>query len=102
MTPKSSVNIPKIADLARMQLSEEACAAMEKDITRIIEYIDVLNQVDVSNVEPTAHIAGLRNVMRADEIVDATIQEALLHQAPARIDDTLIKVPAVLPGEGMA
>ncbi len=98
----SNTNIAKVAQLARLNLSEAEVATMEKDISKILDFISILNQVDVENIEPTANVAGLTNVEREDILKNSQLQERLLAQAPAIIEDELIKVPAVLPGEGMA
>lgn len=97
-----SADIPKIAALARIELTPEETAEMEKDIGKILEYMTILNQADVSDIQPTAHIAGLANVMRDDVSAESGLRDDLLAQSPALVEDVLVKVPAVLPGEGMS
>jgi len=56
-----------VAELARINLSPEEKREMEIQLARILDYMDVLNELDLEDVEPTAHTLGYTNVMRKDE-----------------------------------
>lgn len=55
-----------IAELARLNLTEGEQEEMETQLVRILDYMDVLNELDLSDVKPTAHALGYTNVMRED------------------------------------
>lgn len=97
-------DVSYVAGLARIAITPEEEAEFDRDMKKIMAYIDQLNELDVSGIEPTAHAAPLTNVWREDvpaESSDAE-RESLLRNAPAVLDDSLVKVPTVLPGEGMS
>ena len=95
----SAIDIKYVADLARLELSSEQAEKLQGELTRVVEYIAELGEVDVSGVEPTAHAAQLTNVWREDEAKTSFPREAMLKNAPGIIHENLIKVPRVLPGE---
>lgn len=55
-----------VSGLARIELNKEEEAEMQVQLARILDYMDVLNELDLSEVEPTAHALGYTNVTRAD------------------------------------
>ena len=55
------------AQLARLNLSEEEIATFQAQLSQVLAYVEKLEQVDVSSVEPTAHANAVYNVFRADE-----------------------------------
>jgi aspartyl-tRNA(Asn)/glutamyl-tRNA(Gln) amidotransferase subunit C len=68
-----------IARLARLKLSDEEVQKFSRELTSILEYIGVLNELDTENVEPTAQVTGLQSVFREDEVrpSEATKDELL-------------------------
>ena len=96
----SAIDIKYVADLARLELSSEQAEKLQGELARVVEYIAELGEVDVSGVEPTAHAAQLTNVWREDEAKTSFPREAMLKNAPGVVDENLVKVPQVLPGEG--
>ncbi|MCK9578940.1 MAG: Asp-tRNA(Asn)/Glu-tRNA(Gln) amidotransferase subunit GatC [Methanoregula sp.] len=93
----SKQEIQHIADLARLELTDEELEKYGSQLSGILDYIDELKEVDTANVNPTAQVTGLQNVMRADEVSawpqDET--EAALGQAPER-EGRHIKVKRIL------
>jgi aspartyl-tRNA(Asn)/glutamyl-tRNA(Gln) amidotransferase subunit C len=89
--------IKHIADLARLELTEEELAKYGEQLSAVLSYIDQLQEVDVEGVEPTAQVTGLTNVWRKDEIRDCpeAEREAALHEAP-ELEEHQIKVKRVL------
>ncbi len=84
-----------IATLSRLKLSDEEVQEFTEELTAILSYINQLEEVDVTNVEPTAHAIAVSNVLRADEIKPSLAQEKALANAPAR-EGSFFKVPKVL------
>ena len=58
--------VEKIAHLARLALTEEQIAEYQEQLSAVLDYADMLNELDLSNVEPTAHAVSRQNVMRED------------------------------------
>jgi aspartyl-tRNA(Asn)/glutamyl-tRNA(Gln) amidotransferase subunit C len=88
-------DVENVAALARLHLTDEELARMEGQLSRILEAIEVLREVDTSQVGPTASVLPLENVMRDDEVDDGISREAALANAPQREGDHL-RVPLVL------
>jgi len=95
-TPANAVDVGYIATLARLALSEAEQARLQQNIEEVLGYVALLRDVDVTGVEPTAHAAPIFDVCRPDEVGATLPPEAVLANAPALIDESLIKVPAVL------
>ena len=102
METNNSFDVTYVAELARIELNDADKAKLQQDMQAIVGYIEQLNEVDVSGIEPTAHAVTLTNVTREDRAGKSVPRETMLANAPATVDDELIKVPQVLPGEGMA
>ena len=58
--------VQHIAKLARLSLSEKEIKKFKKDLTKVLDYFEKLNEVDVANIKPTGHLFELRNVTRED------------------------------------
>src|SRR5829696_4308469 len=56
-----------VAKLARLRLSEEDVERMAGELSGILEHVDRIGELDLDDVEPTSHVVGLENVLRADE-----------------------------------
>lgn len=63
----SKDEVRHIASLARIGLSEEEIEKFSKDLSSILDFVEQLKEVDVTDVEPTAHITGLENKFREDK-----------------------------------
>jgi len=96
------IDVDYVAQLARLELSAADKAGLQKDMDAIVGYIDELSEVDVTGVEPMAHAMKTTNVVRQDVSRPGYAREQMLANAPALVDENLIKVPQVLPGEGMS
>lgn len=95
------IDVKYVAELARIELSAEAVDKLQRDMQNIVAYIEQLSELDVSGIEPTAHAAALTNVVRRDEAKTSFPRETMLANAPAVLDGETVKVPQVLPGEGI-
>jgi len=59
-------DVEYVAKLAKLKLSETEKRKFQKELDKIITYIDQLNQVDTENVPPTSHVIPMENVLRED------------------------------------
>jgi len=78
----SKVDIAYVAHLARIQLSEAEIAQFSVQLKDILVYVAKLNELDVTNVEPTAHATPLTNVLRKDEVRPSLDTGRVLKNAP--------------------
>lgn len=77
----------KLAHLSRLKLTDEEVERFREELSKILEYVEQLDKVDVTGLEPTYQVTGLKNVMRADEPISYQAKpEALLAQAPVTQD----------------
>ena len=95
------IDVMYVAKLARLELNEADRAALQRDMESIVDYIDELSEVDVSGVRPMFHAVEVVNVARPDVSRPGYGRDRMLANAPGIIEENLIKVPQVLPGEGM-
>lgn len=82
--PLTLDEVRKIADLARLELSDAELAALAGQLDAILGYIDLLREVDTTTVEPLAHALDVSNVFRDDEPAPSLPVEEALANAPAR------------------
>lgn len=95
MAKLSKDDVLKLARLSKLTFRDDEVERFRKEIESIVDYVEKLQSVDVSSLEPTNQVTGLTNVMREDEIGQYATPESLLSNAPAR-DGDLIKVRRVL------
>lgn len=93
------LDVRYIADLARIDLTDEEIVQFEKEISEVIGYVELLQEVDVAGIEPTAHAFPVVNVLREDVPRPSLRREAVLANAPATVGEDSIRVPAILPDE---
>ncbi len=86
-----------VARLARLRLSDEEVERMTGELSKILEHVERMNQLDLDGVEPTSHVVELQNVLREDVPRDSLPRERALAQAPDAADDGF-RVPS--PGAG--
>jgi len=91
----SREEVQKVSLLARLLPDEEELERLTGQLGAILEYMELLDEVDVAEVEPMAHPHDVTNAFRADEVRPSLDREAALAGAPAR-DDECYRVPAVL------
>lgn len=85
----------KIADLARLDLSEAEVEKYGSQLSSILKYVETLNQLDVSSIEPTAHAVSVATPFREDVAVQDDTLEKSLRNAPDQ-EVPFFKVPKVL------
>ena len=93
--PIDRKEVKRIASLARLKLGPEGEEKLAGELASIVSYIDKLNELDVSNVEPLAFGASGVSVFRADEPVAPSPAEDMLSNAPDR-KHSYYRVPRVI------
>jgi aspartyl-tRNA(Asn)/glutamyl-tRNA(Gln) amidotransferase subunit C len=88
-------DVEHIAKLARLEFSQEEKEKFMGQLNQILQYVEKLNELDTSNVEPLSHVIELQNVFRPDEVQPSIPAEEALKNAPAK-KDTFFKVPKVI------
>lgn len=89
-------DVLKLAQLARLELSDDEIARFQDEITSILQYVEKLQSVDLTGVEPTYQVSGLTNAMREDVVKNyGATPEDLLKNAPAT-ENGQIKVKRIL------
>jgi aspartyl-tRNA(Asn)/glutamyl-tRNA(Gln) amidotransferase subunit C len=92
MTKFSDEDVLKLARLSRLQLSKKEVTTFKSELSAIVEYVQQLQKVDVTGLEPTSQVTGLTDVVRSDEVIDYGVSnEDLLKNAP-RTEDNQFKV----------
>ena len=86
--------VEHVAHLARLRLSDEELEKMRTDLSNILGYMEMLKEVDVSDVAPTAQVTDLLNIMRDDEVRPSLPREDALANAPDQRDG-MFKVKAI-------
>ncbi|MFH1726048.1 MAG: Asp-tRNA(Asn)/Glu-tRNA(Gln) amidotransferase subunit GatC [Elusimicrobiota bacterium] len=88
-------DVKHVARLARLRLTAEETRLYRGQLERILEYMAQLDELDTVAVPPTAHVLGLRNVLREDEARPSVHREGFLENAPAS-EGPYLKVPKVI------
>lgn len=94
MSAISRKEVEHVADLARLQLTEEEAERYTKDLNAILTFAAKLNELDTSDVPPTSHATDVKNVMREDENRPSVSREDALRNAADK-EEGQFKVPAV-------
>ena len=76
--------VKHIAKLARLSLTEEEVEKFQRQLSEVLEYMEVLNEVETEGVEPTAQVTGLENVFREDEVYPSLKPKQAISGASAR------------------
>lgn len=79
----SREEVEHVARLARLRFSEEEGERLQAELSRIIDYINQLRELDLAGVPPTAHAVNLTNVFRPDAVEPGLSQAEALANAPA-------------------
>ncbi len=87
--------VEKLADLAKLNFTEAEKEKFVSEFRQILEFVERLNEVDTTGVEPLEYVSGLNNVLRKDEVQQEITHEEALRNAPVR-DTDYFKVPKVI------
>ena len=88
-------DVEHVARLARLALTDAELETMRAQLNGILGYIDKLNELDTSAVEPTSHAVPMLNVMRDDEAAPCLPRDEALANAPDRAGD-FFRVPRII------
>lgn len=94
----SDETIEYVGILAKLELDEEEKERAKKDMEEMLDYIDKLNELDTTNVEPMSHVFPVNNVFREDEVCENDGHEEALTNAPERNGDSFV-VPKTILGD---
>jgi aspartyl-tRNA(Asn)/glutamyl-tRNA(Gln) amidotransferase subunit C len=97
MSKIGTTEIERIAKLARIGLSPEETAKMSVEIGNILEFVEQLQSVDVSDTAPTDQVTGLQDVWREDVVQPSMPREQILANVPEQKDGYIV-VKRVLNG----
>jgi aspartyl-tRNA(Asn)/glutamyl-tRNA(Gln) amidotransferase subunit C len=88
-------DVEHVASLARLEFSDEEKQTLMNQLNKILEYMEKLNEVDTSNVDPLAQVVPLTNVFREDLVKPSQPVSEVLKNAPSKTDK-FFKVPKVI------
>jgi len=77
-----NLDVRDVARLARIELTDEEAATFQSQLGRVLEYVELLGTLDVSQVEPTAHANPVFNVLREDVVRPGLDRKPVLANAP--------------------
>jgi aspartyl-tRNA(Asn)/glutamyl-tRNA(Gln) amidotransferase subunit C len=89
-------NIIKVAHLARLKMPEEKIETMRQNLSHILDWIDLLNEVDVSKVEPMFSVNLDEMRRRLDVVTDGGITKDIIANAPGGAQFDMFVVPKVV------
>ena len=82
--------IEYVGILAKLELDEAEKEAAKKDMGRMLDYIEKLNELDTAGVEPMSHVFHVSNVFREDVVTNGDDREAILKNAPEEKDGMFV------------
>lgn len=86
----SDETIDYVGILAKLELSKEEKEAAKSDMGKMLDYIDKLNELDTTGVEPMSHIFPVQNVFREDVVSNGDDSAAILQNAPGEKDNMFV------------
>jgi aspartyl-tRNA(Asn)/glutamyl-tRNA(Gln) amidotransferase subunit C len=90
MSKIETTQVERVAKLARIGLSPEEVAQMTTELGHILEFVEQLQKVDVSNIPPTDQVTGLVDVWREDVVLPSMPRKQLLANAPEQKDGYIV------------
>ena len=99
--PISKVDVEKIAELARLELTNEQTQSFTEQLSSILEHIDKLNELDTGDVEPMSHCstaAGDTEYARRDDVTRPSLGQGLAVENAPDAEAGYFKVPRVIGG----
>jgi aspartyl-tRNA(Asn)/glutamyl-tRNA(Gln) amidotransferase subunit C len=87
--------VHRIAHLARIAVTEDEAARLEKELSGILEWVAQLDEIDTSNVAPMTCVVAMSMKKRKDEVTDGNCADDILKNAPV-VDDHYFVVPKIV------
>jgi len=94
-TKIDEAQVRKVAKLARLELKDAEVGQFSGQLSAILDYVEKMNELDTSAVEPLAHCLPISNVFREDRVTESLGTEKALANAP-QTDGEFFKVPKIL------
>ncbi|GAA0802884.1 Asp-tRNA(Asn)/Glu-tRNA(Gln) amidotransferase subunit GatC [Clostridium sp. AF19-22AC] len=91
----SDETIEYVGILSKLELSGEEKEDAKADMEKMLDYIDILNELDTDGIEPMSHVFPVNNVFREDVVTNGDNREKILENAPLRKDDSF-EVPKTI------
>lgn len=91
-------DVRKVAELARLKVSDNELDSLADDLRSMIGYVQVLSEVDTTGIAPMVHAVELENVLREDVLVPSLPRAEALSNAP-KTDGNFFLVPPIIEGE---
>jgi len=91
----SEKEVEHIAWLARIELTEEEKKLFTEQFNTILDYFEIISELDTENVPPTSHVVDLTNAFREDEVKPSLITDEALKNAPKK-ERGFIKAPKII------
>ncbi len=87
--------VHRIARLARIKVTDEEARGLEKELTGILDWVKMLDEVDTRQVEPMTRVVPIELRQRADQVTDGEIADEVTRNAP-KVEDHFFVVPKVV------
>ena len=87
-------DVEHVAKLARLELTDAEKELYTKKLGDVLQYVNQMNEVDTSNIEPMTQVVDFVNVMREDKVVYEQTKEELMKNAPEQ-ENGFFKVPKI-------
>ena len=88
-------DVEHIAKLAKLEFTDAEKEKFTHQLNQILEYVEQMNKLDTSRIEPLSHVIELSNVFRVDEVKQGVSTEEALKNAPSKTEE-FFKVPKVI------
>ncbi|MCM1143070.1 MAG: Asp-tRNA(Asn)/Glu-tRNA(Gln) amidotransferase subunit GatC [Blautia sp.] len=89
----NDATIEYVGILSKLELSETEREQAKKDMGRMLDYIDKMDELDTEGVEPMSHVFPVQNVFREDIVTNSDIREELISNAPEQKDGMFMVPP---------
>ena len=87
--------IDQLAHLSRLYFTDGEKVSVQQDLQKMVAFVEQLNEVDTTGVEPLLHMGGMVNVFREDEVIQTITREEALSNAPGASNE-YFSVPTVI------
>ncbi len=88
-------NVEHVAELARLEITEQEKVIFTEQLSNILGYVEMLNELDTGEVSPTSHVVPLTNVFREDQVGEVLEKGEALKNAPEK-EGGYFKVPRII------
>jgi aspartyl-tRNA(Asn)/glutamyl-tRNA(Gln) amidotransferase subunit C len=93
----SHKTVEYVAELSRIKLDDKQIPFMANELSKILNYMEILKTADTENVEPLSHVFPVTNVLRTDDVQTPFERELLIQNAPEHTSEAFV-VPKVVGG----